>query len=190
LSQKQSLIRHESTCRLVLQYKENESLVNSLKEELKCVKEENKVHIEEGVTLKKSIKDLKEKLKMCNIQKKEFRDQVRVHKNEITILNRQNIKHIEKLYVMAEKQQVINNNDSQNYVTNSTTRIDSKSIHNTIHLQPFDLSDEKTKHIITDALVKMSEDQFQGYLKGGQKGIARAVHDLVLSKNGNLNLLS
>jgi hypothetical protein len=192
-----SLTRHVSICKVILlelesahEKKFDKEKIKELEEELKKSNQVIDTKNNEVQLLKQSVKKLIDELKQSNIQKNEFRDEVRVYKKEIDILHRQNVNHVEKLYMMAEKPQNIHQNHNhtenirQSYITN--TKIDSKSIHNTIHLQPFDLSDEKTKQIITEALANMSEDQFQGYLKGGQKGFARAVHDLVLTKNGKL----
>ncbi len=201
LCSKHSLSRHVSTCKVILfeleSGREKQLVEQKLKEMEEKIKEmEGKLKgttlvidakDKEVLVLKQKVKKSRDQLKQSNIQKNEFRDEVRIYKKEIDILNGQNVKHVEKLYLMADKPRIIHQNHhhvDNSYITN--TKIDSKSIHNTIHLQPFDLSDEKTKQAINESLSNMSEDQFQGYLKGGQKGFARAVHDLVLSTNGKL----
>jgi hypothetical protein len=181
LSQKQSLTRHQTTCKLVIRNIEYERNQTNLQLSLSNI---------EVTNLKIKNKELTEELEQSNTLKNMYKIRSHTYKKKFALLLAQNKEHMQKIYKLADKPQVVNqsNNQSHNYVTNTntTTKIDSKSIHNTIHLQPFDLSDEKTKQAITTILSNMSEDQFQGYLKGGQKGFARAVHDLVLSKNGKL----
>jgi hypothetical protein len=190
LLRKQTLERHEGTCKLFIQHKEKESerlitqeIINNLSTKLLSFEADLK-------NCQNKVSMLTEELEQSNTLKNMYKIRSHTYKKKFALLLAQNKEHMEKIYKLADKPHVINqsNNQSQNYVTNTntTTKIDSKSIHNTIHLQPFDLSDEKTKQAITTILSNMNEDQFQGYLKGGQKGFARAVHDLVLSKNGKL----
>jgi hypothetical protein len=188
LKHKQSLVKHlSSSCKVVL--KERSEVLERQREADKCkekkellskvlllsdqLKDKDKIHAQEIAVLKKEMDDM-------HSHYHELRVRVGVYSQENVLLRSQNATHLEKLYKLAETPSVINQH-------NVTTKSDSKNIQNIIHLQPFDLSDEKTKTIIHDLLANISNEQFEHYLKGGQKGVAKAVYDAVLTKDGVIN---
>lgn len=213
LKHKQTLERHLKRCKTKKEdeekrREENEKNEKKLREEntsllkgmydLKCeIYSLKEVHILNLETLKSEIEVLKKELLKKTNDHIEEMENITGHylasKTDIeglrketeglrtinSLLKIQNNKHIEKLYKMADTPKVLNQNTINNTKLNSST-----VNNNVIQLQPFDLNDEKIEALFTSTFDNLSNEEFEGYMKGGQQGIASAVINEVFLKNG------